>query len=105
MQVACVQCKWFFTDKNSTSGFCRRLPPVASQDGDIALFPVVRDEWYCGEFAPLPWHPSQGEPDRNAPGYGLILQMVKQTQSKNTTTRAANKAKADGKPQTKKRTH
>lgn len=96
MKVSCVQCKWFFTDGQPDGGYCRRLPPTASQDGDTALFPQVRNNWFCGEFAPQPWHPSQGEPDRNAPGYGLILHMVKQSQAKNTATRAANKAKQNG---------
>lgn len=97
MTVACKNCKWFTVDRYSDTGHCRRLPPTASQNGDHALFPIVRDEWFCGEFAVPSWHPSQGEPDRNAPGYGLILEFVKASQRKNTATRATNKEKANGK--------
>ena len=101
MNVACKNCKWFFTDKYTADGFCRRLPPVAAQNGDHALFPMVRDEWFCGEFAFMSWHPSHTEPDRNAPGYGAILSFVKASQAKNTATRAATKAR-NGKTETTK---
>jgi hypothetical protein len=99
MAPVCSNCKWFFTDKYTEHGFCRRLPPVAAQDGDFALFPMVRNEWLCGEYAMMSWHPSHIEPDRNAPGYGAILSFVKASQAKNTATRASTKAK-NGKAKT-----
>lgn len=72
---SCASCIWGYDDT------CRRLPPVASQDGDTALFPVVRPEWFCGEWALKPIHPSERigrheEPNRNAPGYGLVLELA-----------------------------
>jgi len=76
MNVGCESCKFFFTDRYRDGGFCRRYPPIAAQDGDNALWPWVRAEWACGEYIERPWHPSNSEPDRNAPGYATVLHIA-----------------------------
>lgn len=56
---SCANCKWKFTQQGSP--FCRRNPPQVTQIvvgvnelrqpkiQPYSGFPVVRDEWVCGE--------------------------------------------------------
>jgi hypothetical protein len=34
--------------------FCHRAPPLLRDGAMEASFPIVRKDWWCGEFRPLP---------------------------------------------------
>ena len=42
----------FTCDGTFGGGECRRQPPVRDDEFDIARFPTVACDWWCGEFTP-----------------------------------------------------
>jgi len=54
--VKCSDCKFYSTEEyeiegisyERTFGICRRYPPRRI-DGTNSAFPVVEDDWWCGE--------------------------------------------------------
>jgi hypothetical protein len=55
MRKSCKDCKFFrkLKRKRGKVGECRRFPPVpcsTSYSVVAWVFPVVRENWWCGEF-------------------------------------------------------
>ena len=48
MENKCKHCKWF-VEVDENKGECRRYPPV-SKPKFCSLFPIVRKDYWCGEF-------------------------------------------------------
>jgi hypothetical protein len=57
MDLECRDCKFFDSEEyeneevtyEMTYGSCRRYPPKRI-DGNTSGFPIVEDDWWCGEF-------------------------------------------------------
>lgn len=53
----CKHCKFYMTEDYETDGityertfgYCKRFPPRRI-DGITSGFPVIEDDWWCGEF-------------------------------------------------------
>lgn len=49
---ACGRCMWWLP-LNSVAGYCKRMPPYRTEDGE-GLWPMTgRGDW-CGEYIPMP---------------------------------------------------
>ena len=48
-RISCSECKFYFSLGNG-DGQCRRMPPVYVPEETHAIFPMVNDLLYCGEF-------------------------------------------------------
>ena len=54
---ACANCRFYKTDYyeadevtyERTYGVCCRMPPKRI-DGSYSAFPIVEDDWWCGEY-------------------------------------------------------
>lgn len=57
MALSCRDCRYYDTEQfeeeevtyEQTYGSCRRFPPKRI-DGNTSGFPIVEDDWWCGEF-------------------------------------------------------
>jgi len=53
----CSNCKFYDTEDyeidgisyERTFGVCRRFPPRRI-DGTVSAFPIIEDDWWCGEY-------------------------------------------------------
>lgn len=57
VSIHCCNCKFYDTEEyedeevtyEMTYGSCVRFPPKRI-DGSTSVFPIVEDDWWCGEF-------------------------------------------------------
>ena len=60
MNESCTNCRFYRKPRPEWFGHCRRHTPwpritnEAGEDPWVGLWPLVQEDWWCGEYEPIP---------------------------------------------------